>query len=272
MNILATGANGFVGNYVAEYFKSREHRICKHHRGSNLKLMYDLSDPDVIIHCAAAAGPWHAIDDIIRDNILFTQELLQLAKEFPPKLFIFMSSVSVYGDVKNSHWIYEDHKSLSPSVYGLSKILGEKMLREAKFPSVSLRCPGIVGPKCTGRNWPVRLAKDILKKKEVSLFNADSKFNSVIHVEDICKTIEALLGFEVKEHRIYNLCAEYPIKIKDAALALAKGLDKKLKYKLVAGKNSSNLFDSSISDLGVNLMSVEETMFRFGQEFANESA
>lgn len=270
MNILVTGANGFVGKYVHDYFKSKDHRLYQHCRGANLRFDIMACDPDVIIHCAAAAGPWHSTKNIIRDNILFTQELLELAKEFPPKLFIFMSSVSVYGDTRNSSWVSEKHKSVDPSTYGLSKLICERMLTESKIPAISLRCPGIVGPKCTGRNWPVRLAREILAKKEVSLFGPSSKFNSVVHVEDICETIEYFIEHAPKDHKIYNLCAEYPMRIKDAALILAEGLNRKLKYKLVSGKSSSSLFDSAITDCGVRLMSVEETMFRFGQEFAND--
>ena len=269
MRIFVTGATGFVGGYIADYFKSqREHQVFKHSRGLNIDFCYKSSDADVVIHCAAAAGPWHSTENIIRDNILFTQELIQLAKEFPPKLFVFISSVSIYGDMRDHVWVDETYKPIDPSTYGLSKLLGERMLTESELTAISFRCPGIVGPKCTGKNWPVRLAREILEEKKVCLFNAKSRFNSVIHVEDICKAVEVFSNnSEFKEHRIVNLCATHPVQIRVAAQALANGLGRELKYKSVDSKIRSHLFDSEIaSDIS---MSVTDTMFRFGQEFRN---
>lgn len=124
MNILVTGAGGFVGGAVARMLKARGDDVrtvarndypaltalgCTHLKG-------DLSDPavakaavsgvDAVIHVAAKAGVWGKRGDYEASNVAATQFLLEACQQAGVKRFVFTSSPSVTfdgGDAVNAN-------------------------------------------------------------------------------------------------------------------------------------------------------------------------
>lgn len=110
--------------------------------------------------------------------------------------------------------------------------------------------------------------REIRDDKEITLYNISKQFNSVIHVEDIAKTIERLIHKNFNEHLVINLAASEPISVGGAARALATGLGKKLEYKIVYRPFSgAGLIETPYDFRG---RSVEETMLQFGRESRDE--
>jgi len=145
-NILLTGSNGFLGQYILKYFSDFNIKILNR---KNSDYNFDLSDTvpsfnetfDLIIH---SAGKAHVIPknkeealSFYSTNVLGTQNLLNgLDRIKKPRYFLFISSVSVYG-LNQGCLISEKSKLLANDPYGMSKIESEKIIKEwsdvAKF-------------------------------------------------------------------------------------------------------------------------------------------
>lgn len=85
-------------------------------------------DYDVIVHLAAKAGVRPSIKDPVgyqEVNVRGTQNLLELAREWGVKQFVFASSSSVYGVNPNVPWREDDHVLLPISPYASTKVSGE---------------------------------------------------------------------------------------------------------------------------------------------------
>jgi UDP-glucuronate 4-epimerase len=89
-----------------------------------IKKIFGSEHPDKIIHLAARAGVRPSIKDPFlyeEVNIKGTLNMLELAREFKVKNFIFASSSSVYGNRKNGPFKETDNVDNPISPYAMTK-------------------------------------------------------------------------------------------------------------------------------------------------------
>lgn len=175
MKILVTGASGFIGSYIVEealkqgletwaairLTSSRQYlndeRI--HFINLNLSSQEDLEkeleghDFDYIVHAAGATKCLHA-QDFYRVNTEGTKHLVDavLHLGMPIKRFVFISSLSVFGAVKEQQPYQEITEEDTPkpnTAYGKSKLAAEEYLDSIgnDFPYIILRPTGVYGPR-----------------------------------------------------------------------------------------------------------------------------
>jgi UDP-glucose 4-epimerase len=178
MKVLVTGASGFIGGFLVETGIGKGFSVWAGVRASSSRhnlafagvylIELDLSSPaelraqlegfkaehgacDYIIH---AAGLTKCADknDFFRVNEegtrLFVESLKAL--DMVPEKFIYLSSLSVFGPVRE-HLPYTpilDTDIPQPNTaYGLSKLCAEHFLMEAGVPYVIMRPTGVYGPR-----------------------------------------------------------------------------------------------------------------------------
>src|SRR4030043_1520118 len=152
MKILVTGCAGFIGSHVSEallkrgdsvigvdelndYYdvriKKQNLEILKAHKSfkfykedirnfSGLKKIFENEKPEKIVHLAARAGVRPSIEQPLlyeEVNVKGTLNLLELAKEFGVRNFIFGSSSSVYGKNRKVPFAEEDRLDAMISPY-----------------------------------------------------------------------------------------------------------------------------------------------------------
>lgn len=174
MNILITGASGFIGSFIVEEALRRGMDVWAAVRPTSSRkyladprihfLQLDLDNPDRLAeqlqghsfdYVVHAAGVTKCIckDDFRRTNTLGTRHLANalLDSGMPLRRFVFVSSLSVMGPVRER----EPHTDISPAdaprpdtAYGLSKLDAERYLDSLPgLPVVTLRPTGVYGPR-----------------------------------------------------------------------------------------------------------------------------
>jgi nucleoside-diphosphate-sugar epimerase len=116
--ILLTGATGFIGSHIAEYFSEKGEEIkCLVRKNSNIlflrslevelvtgdildkaSLFNALKNCDTLIHVAAFAKDWGQMDQFKKINIEGTLNVLKAAKELNVNKIIITGSISSYGE------------------------------------------------------------------------------------------------------------------------------------------------------------------------------
>lgn len=147
MRVLVTGTSGRIGRQLVRALKMGGHHV----RGLDLRsaerdrpdemILGSLLDADAlgealhgvegVIHLAALMS-WHPKEDhaLFEANVQGTFNLLQAAIQHGAKRFVFASSGEVYPELNPAYLpIDEAHPTRPSSVYGLTKLLGEEMVR-----------------------------------------------------------------------------------------------------------------------------------------------
>ena len=213
---LLTGSSGFIGKYIIKDLKDNfivstlsrnagDYTIHLEERVPNFKEKFE-----IVVH---AAGKAHSlpkskleIQNFFRINVDGTNNLLEgLTKSGPPKYFVFISSVSVYGiDVGNN----TDENNLLSAVdpYGASKIQAERIVSDwcclNNVVCTILRLPLIVGSKPPGNLGD--MIKGIRKGYYLNIAGGKAK-KSMLLAEDVAKAILKV----AKIGGVYNLTDGY---------------------------------------------------------------
>lgn len=169
MNILITGSNGFVGSRLMYYLEERGCKVkgidnstfCNIEPHPQTKFgdirnidhysIFNKDKFDLIIHCAASKHDFGiSREEYFSNNELGTEVLMQFAESQDIHRIIYYSTVSVYGH--QDKVCDEEAEYLSNTVYGDSKLAGEKVIwrwqqKDADNRSViTLRPSVIFGP------------------------------------------------------------------------------------------------------------------------------
>lgn len=205
--VLLTGAEGFLGRII--YTTSKEKfRITTLSRSTDNPICCDLSTQTfrpnkrfaVVIHCAGRAHsiPYTTQEEeaFFQDNVEGTKNLLRSLLAFGslPSLFIFTSSVAVYG-LQEGELIDEEHPTNPQTPYARSKALAEKAVRDwCEQNSVNwiiLRLPLVVGPNPPGNLGTLR--KAIGQRKYFRIVGNPAR-KSMVLAEDIGRLVPHLKG------------------------------------------------------------------------------
>ena len=209
--IYLTGSSGFLGSVIKEVLlKSPDVDLLETNkddgRSDFTKLFPAFAKSyDIVIHCAGKAHfkPKNIEEDFIFDVVNFrgTLNLLESLENNPPKMFVFISSVSVYG-LNSGIQIDESYPLAATDAYGISKINAENAIIEwCKNKDVRysiLRLPLVVS-----KNPPGNLGAMIKGLKNNYYFNigGGTAYKSMVFATDIANYILkiAIIG------GIYNL-------------------------------------------------------------------
>ena len=230
MNILITGSNGFIGGRIASRFVDEGRSVmgCGRSPQSERTIKYtqtDLSSEescqkllesiDIVIHCAGKAGVWGARAEYEKANIQVTQNLINACKKQGAKIFINISSPSIYFDYKDQFDLREDQSpNTFSNFYAETKFLAEEIVKEANSESlktISLRPRGVIG--AGDKNWLPRIIK---MRQEGSLVQPGNGENLVdfTSVENLIDAVSLCLTTEEKNYgRTFNITNGEPQKL-----------------------------------------------------------
>ena len=207
MNVLVTGAAGFIGQQLVERLSAAGHQIvalARTPRGRILKLRNvrvvaaDITDAaalvqacagcEAVVHLANATGI--ADPRLVHEiNVGGTDKLLAAAKQAGVKRFLFISSISA------------NRARLGP--YGATKRLAEEHVRAAGLPWVVLRPSLVYGPGGVG--LVASLSAYLRGLPAVPVIGDGSIELDPVYMDDVCAVIEQCLTRDDVLGRDYDL-------------------------------------------------------------------
>lgn len=225
--VLVTGAAGLVGNAVARALLARGDEVIAIDRFSGevegvRVIACDLNDIHqlhaatglglkAIVHCGAFSGPMVARENpyaMVQVNVVGTANVLELARIYKSRRFVFCSSTSAYGHTRGDP-VQEDSCMEPESLYGASKVASEQMIsaysKQYGVDGVSLRLSWVYGPRRTTDCVIRDMLTNAFAGQPTKLgFGADF-YRQFIHVDDASVAVLKALDVPELPRRTYNV-------------------------------------------------------------------
>lgn len=252
MNILVTGATGFVGQALAHAACKSGHTVSALVRAYSDQLSADISqivledfnalteqmliasDIDVIVHAAARAHVMHDQHSNPAEiyhaiNVSLTEHLAKIAARAGVKRFVFISSIKVNGESTAIGRPFTEQDVPAPEDdYGRSKWQAEQQLKvigqETGMEIVILRPPLIYGPGVKG-NF-ASLMKWMQKSLPLPLGAIHNK-RSLLALENLISAILLSASHPAAANQTYLLADEKAVSTTELLKNIALAQDKK---------------------------------------------
>lgn len=214
MNILITGANGFVGHYLTGQLLQQHYSViatgkgeCRlpftNHPGFTYISMdftdpYEVHDvfekvkPAVVIHAGAMGKPDECEQNQMQAHIVNVEGTLNLLynAEEQHSFFIFLSTDFVFDGV-NGNYTEQDNRN-PVNYYGQTKMDAEDAVMEYNGQWAIVRTVLVYGKPLSGRSNILTIVKDKLEKNETYKVVND-QLRTPTYVEDLAGAIVSII-------------------------------------------------------------------------------
>lgn len=266
-NILVTGGAGFIGSHLVEKLlaenawrvsvvddfndfyapEMKRANIAPFSSHENFQLFEtNISDAEslrnifsannftAIVHLAARAGVRPSLEQpklYAETNIGGTLNLLDLAKDFGVKQFVFGSSSSVYGNNEKVPFAETDKIQTPISPYAATKAAGELWCHTYShlydIRTICLRFFTVYGARQRPDLAIRKFSQLIAENKPIQVFGDGRTRRDYTYVEDITAGIRAAIDYEKTAHEIFNLGESETVELGYLIELLEKNLGRK---------------------------------------------
>ena len=269
MKALVTGAAGFIGSHLCgrllddkwelvglDNFDDFYDPVVKHNniaeclKDARFKLVEgDIRDGDcvasvlanggidIIIHLAAKAGVRPSIENSIEYqdvNVNGTAVLLEAARKYNVKEFIFASSSSVYGNNEKVPFAETDNVDFPVSPYAATKKGGELLCHTYShlfgIDMTCLRFFTVYGPRQRPDLAIHKFCKLIEAGQPIPVFGDGSMERDFTYIDDIIDGLVSAMD-RCKGYKIYNLGSSLPVRLDVLIKHIETALGKKAEIK-----------------------------------------
>ncbi|HEX9962590.1 MAG TPA: NAD-dependent epimerase/dehydratase family protein, partial [Pyrinomonadaceae bacterium] len=189
---------------------------------------------DAVVHLAA----WAGVRPSLLNPKLYTEvnvngslNLLELAKEFEVKQFVFGSSSSVYGVNCKIPFSEEDRVSKPISPYAATKAAGELLCHTFShlydIRTICLRFFTVYGARQRPDLAIHKFSKQIWENKPIQMFGDGTTRRDYTYIDDIIQGIRAAIDYEKSNHEIFNLGESQTIELSTLIALLEENLGRK---------------------------------------------
>lgn len=197
--ILIAGGDGFIGKHVATALDNLDPNL---YEIADLKRGLDVcavngNKYDVIILLAANLGQDLAM---FQDNMA----ICKWAMRQKTAHIIYTSSAAVYGDTGKPH--VEDEPTAAPTLYGRSKLLGERLIMQASEHYTILRLSNVYG------DGEGNGAIDIFKRGGNRIYGSGEDVRDYVSVKTVADAIKTIaLNPDRYNKQVFNISSKQPM-------------------------------------------------------------
>jgi nucleoside-diphosphate-sugar epimerase len=226
--ILVTGSSGFIGGWTARILVERGYTVRAQYRRSRVPTHLEeigkrgaelqrrdltvadevrklLHGVEAVVHCAALARDWGYERDYLLHNLEVTKYLVDEARRAGCRVFVFLSSLSVYGFGKHRGSTEEGPFYPHHSGYQRSKKLAEEFVLSSAAPEfriVVLRSGNAYGPGDTTTFYRLFAAQERGVRGTIS---GNRALTSPVYVEDLIEAVILALENEAGAGQVFNI-------------------------------------------------------------------
>jgi len=198
MKIFITGATGFIGLNLVEYYKGQE--IFEHKRYMDLPAKLDYFKPDLIINCAADI---YAPDQMWEPNVVWVHDCLEYVKENPNTRMVQIGSSSEYGTVDRPT---KETDRINPTdmyqaTKGAATLLCQGYAKQYDLNVKVARVYSAFGNHERPQRLFSRLYDAFFNNKPMTLFAGEHDF---IYIKDFVRGINTIAGTDRNHGDIVN--------------------------------------------------------------------
>ena len=253
MNILITGAAGFIGSHLADYF-SKNHSVVgldnfSHSCGykgdypivyGDVRYLEDLEvcieNCDIVFHLAAQINVDKSIQhpqETLDINLQGTKNVLDLCKRYDKKV-VFASTSEIYGGHKEK--INENSQTFAQSPYAIAKLGAEKLCQNYHdlygVKTYILRCFNTFGPRQANGTFGavIPIFADMIRNdKQPIIFGDGEQRRDYIYVSDVVRAYDFVTSIPELQGRPINVATGISHSINDITNSINVILEKDIK-------------------------------------------
>jgi UDP-glucuronate 4-epimerase len=243
MNILVTGAAGFIGFHLSQLLLAQDYNVIGidnlndyydvELKNERLKILeengnfqfhkIDLADQesvnsifknhdiDIVINLAAQAGVRYSLNhphSYIHSNLVGFINILEASRHYQVKHLIYASSSSVYGANTKTPFSTKDSVDHPVSLYAATKKANELMAHTYshlfQIPTTGLRFFTVYGPWGRPDMAYYSFTKNILEGNTIKVYNHGDMSRDFTYIDDIVEGIARLLDQPPRANRDWN--------------------------------------------------------------------
>jgi nucleoside-diphosphate-sugar epimerase len=245
MNILITGATGFIGRHLTSALSKTNSVRCLVRKTSDITTLRDsnvdiaygdlltkeslepaLDGIELVYHLAGEVYSRRK-RDYYEGNVLATHNLLEACEEKGTKKVIFLSSISVYKPAAKGTLLTEESECEPMTIYGKTKLEAEGFFKQSNIPWVIVRAPIIYGPY----QPPVlnRLFLDALNKRKIFTVGKEDNPRSLCFIGNLVDGLMLLANKPDTNGKTYVLSDHAPYAFDEIITTISAVIGQKIK-------------------------------------------
>lgn len=212
--IKVTGQNGFIGSHLVEHLENLGHQV---NQGVGADYVFNLASRSDVEESIKHPLP------VVLNNVGSTLEVLELARQHPPKAFVQFSTVEVYGMANP----YAASKAAQDAI-------ATSYANTYDLPIIITTTNNIVGAGQKGKFIPI-LIKQIKNNEEVSIYmdNGTMGYRTYNPIANVIDALVFIMNRPAIGLERYHLSGGQELSNLEMAQKIADLLGKPLKYKLI---------------------------------------
>jgi nucleoside-diphosphate-sugar epimerase len=245
MNILVTGATGFIGRHLVSALSKNYLVRCLVRKTSDItplknldvdlaygdllakdSLRPALDGIDLVYHLAGEVYS-RKKSDYYKGNVFATQNLLEACKEKGTKRIVYLSTVGVYKPVTTKTLLTEESECEPLTIYGKTKLHAEALIKGCNVPWVIVRGPIIYGPY----QPPIvnRLFLGAINKKKIYNVGKGDNPRSLCFIGNLVDGLVLLANKPQANGKLYLLSDNSPYAVDEIITAISAVIGQKIR-------------------------------------------
>lgn len=196
-----------------------------------------------VVHLAARAGVRPSVAQPVlysSVNVTGTAHMLEMARHFNAKCFVFASSSSVYGSRSNAPFRESDPVDRPISPYAATKAAGELLCATFNhlyaLPTVALRFFTVYGPRQRPDLAIAKFARLLMRGEEVPLWGDTGSARDYTFIDDTVRGIISALRTAWPTFEVINLGGSHPVRLDELLRELERATGRTARRKQMEGQ------------------------------------